>query len=192
MTWGDKNKAWLNKPDWQYKLTMMVNSKNILLEIIESLNSNDVDYIIAGGVAVVLQGVERLTMDLDTAVSLEGDNVKRFLKTMEELRLVPRLPVKAETLLDPEKIKIMVEEKNALVFTFIDPDLPMRQVDFFILKELSYKSLKDGFEEMDLNGEKIKVLTKEKLIELKLKVTPKRDKDLSDIKELQKLIKNEK
>lgn len=170
----------------------MKNSKNILIEIIENLNSEKVDYIIAGGVAVVLHGVERLTMNLDTAVSLEKNNVEKFLKVMKRLQLVPRLPVSAESLLDPEKIKIMVEEKNALVFTFIDPKLPIRQVDFFMLKELSYESLKNDFEEMDLGGEKIKVLSKNKLVELKLRVNPMRDKDLSDIKELQKLILNEK
>lgn len=50
--------------------------------------------------------------------------------------MVPRLPVGPESLLDPEKIKIMVEEKNALVFTFIDPDSPMRDKDLFDIREL--------------------------------------------------------
>lgn len=169
----------------------MKNSKNILIEIIEALSSEKVNYIIAGGVAAVLQGVERLTMDLDTAVSLEKENVEKFLKVMSSLGLIPRLPVNANSLLDSEKIKVMVEEKNALVFTFIDPESPMRQVDFFMMKELSYESLKNDIEEMDLEGIKIKVLTKQKLVELKLKVSPMRDKDLFDIKELQRLILNE-
>lgn len=166
----------------------MNNPKNTLLEIVNVLNDKGVGYIIAGGVAVVLQGVERLTMDLDVAVSLEKENVEKFLDAMEELNLVPRLPVPAESLLDPEKIKIMCEEKNAMVFTFIDPQLPIRQVDFFLSRELSYESLKNDFEEMDLDGQNIKVLKKEKLVELKLRVNPMRDKDMSDIKELQKRI----
>lgn len=166
----------------------MRDQKNSLLEIVNVLNSKRVNYIIAGGVAVVLQGVERLTMDLDAAVSLEKENVERFLEAMKELNLEPRLPVPAESLLDSEKIRIMCEEKNALVFTFIDPKSPIRQVDFFLASELSYDSLKNDFEEMDLEGKKIKVLTKKKLVELKLRVNPMRDKDMSDIKELQKRI----
>lgn len=166
-------------------------SKNSLLDIVSVLNSNDVDYIIAGGVAVVLQGVERLTMDLDAAVALDENNIKKFLNAMKELELVPRLPVSADSLLDAEKIRIMCEEKNALVFTFIDPKTPIRQVDFFLSKELSYESLKNDVEEMDLDGHKIKVLNKQKLVELKLRVNPMRDKDLSDIKELQKRILDE-
>lgn len=170
----------------------MDNSKNILIEIIEALNAEKVDYIIGGGVAVVLHGVERLTMDLDTAVSLERKNIEKFIKVMNSLGLIPRLPVDASTLLDSEKIKIMVEEKNALVFTFIDPKTPIRQVDFFLSDMLSYESLKNDTEEMSLDDQTIHVLTKKKLVELKLQVNPMRDKDLSDIKELQKLILNEK
>ncbi len=166
----------------------MSDSKNSLLEIVNVLNAKNVDYIIAGGVAVVLQGVERLTMDLDAAVSLKKENIEKFLEAMEELGLEPRLPVPPESLLDPEKIRVMCEEKNALVFTFIDPESPIRQVDFFLSSELSYESLKNDYEEMDLDGRKIKVLTKKKLVELKLRVNPMRDKDMSDIKELQKRI----
>ena len=169
----------------------MDNSKNILIEIIEALSAEKVDYIIAGGVAVVLHGVERLTMDLDTSVSLEENNIKKFLKVMKELGLEPRLPVEATVLLDPKKIKVMVEEKNALVFTFIDPKSPIRQVDFFLTKILSYDSLKNDTEKMNIGGQEINVLTKKKLVELKLQINPMRDKDLSDIKELQKLILNE-
>ena len=169
----------------------MSDQKNSLIDIVSVLNSNKVDYIIAGGVAVVLQGVERLTMDLDAAVSLEKKNIQKFLKSMEELNLVPRLPIPPESLLDSEKIRVMFEEKNALVFTFIDPTCPIRQVDFFLSNDLSYESLKNDYEEMEVDGYMIKVLSKKKLVELKLKVNPMRDKDLSDIKELQKRILND-
>jgi hypothetical protein len=164
----------------------MSDPKNSLLEIVNTLNFKGVDYIIAGGVAVVLQGVERLTMDLDAAVSLDEKNIQKFLEAMKELGLEPRVPVPAEVLLDLEKMKIICEEKNALVFTFIDPNSPIRQVDFLLASELSYDSLKNDFEIMDLDGQQIKVLTKKKLVELKLRVNPIRDKDMSDIKELQK------
>lgn len=65
---------------FQDKIKHMENSKNLLIEIIEALNFEKVDYIIAGGVAVVLHGVERLTMDLDTAVSLDKKMLKNLLR----------------------------------------------------------------------------------------------------------------
>jgi len=167
-------------------------NENILLNIIQHLNDKKIDYIVAGGVAVVLQGVERLTMDLDLAVDQSKENIQKFIDAMSELGLVPRLPVPAETLLDEDKKRVMVEEKNALVFTFIDPKVPLRQVDFFMAPGLSYDELLPEIEEFDLDGTKIKVVSKKKLVELKLNVDPMRDKDLFDIKELQRLINSEK
>lgn len=79
-----------------------------------------------------------------------------------------------------------------MVFTFIDPTCPIRQVNFFLTKELSYENLKDHIDLLDFDGTPIKVLSKKKLVELKLNINPMRDKDLIDIKELQRLILDEK
>ena len=167
-------------------------SEKLLIDIIFELQKCGIDFLIAGGVAVVLHGVERLTMDLDLAVSLEKENVLKFIGVMEKLNLIPRLPVPATFLLDSDKIKMVVEQKNALVFTFIDPDVPLRQVDFFIAPGLSYAELVGDTVSFDLDGRKINVLSKQKIVELKLNISPMRDKDMFDIKELQRLINNEK
>lgn len=169
----------------------MKETNAILVEILNKLNKANVKFLIAGGVAVVLHGVERLTMDIDTSISFEKDNVEKFLKVMTDLGLTPRLPMPAETLLDDEKMKIMCEEKNALVFTFIHPENPTKQIDVFLDENLKYENLIDSCIDMKLDSGNLKVLSKEKLVELKLKVDPMRDKDMFDIKELQKLINNE-
>lgn len=114
---------------------------NTLLGVIQSLHSHNVKFIVAGGVAVVLQGVERLTMDLDTSVALDSENIQNFLLTMQTLGLVPRAPVNPEVLLDSSKRDLMVSEKGALDFTFYDPKNVTIQVDFFMSPELSYDKL---------------------------------------------------
>ena len=43
-------------------------------EIISALVDHDVDFIIGGGVACVLHGVERVTMDVDIAVATDAEN----------------------------------------------------------------------------------------------------------------------
>lgn len=169
----------------------MKNSNAALVDILNKLNDTGVKFVIAGGVAVVLHGVERLTMDIDASISFEEENIKKFLTVMDDLGLKPRLPVPAETLLDKEKVRIMIEEKNALVFTFIHPENSIKQVDVFLTDNLKYENLIDSCVDMELDGGILKVLSKEKLVELKLKVDPMRDKDMFDIKELQKLINNE-
>ncbi|OFZ36481.1 MAG: hypothetical protein A2504_09415 [Bdellovibrionales bacterium RIFOXYD12_FULL_39_22] len=159
--------------------------------IISHLCKCEVKFIIAGGVAVVLQGVERLTMDVDLALQMNKKNIGKFLQAMIDLHMVPRVPVSGDILLSSEKINLMIEQKGAIVFTFIDPRMPLKQVDVFLTPNLSYDSL-DGFtESVKIGGKKIKILSKQKLIELKLQVDPMRDKDLQDIKNLQVLINEE-
>ncbi len=56
--------------------------KNHLTEILLALADARVDFVVAGGVAAVLHGVERVTMDLDLAVDLRPENVQAFLRVM--------------------------------------------------------------------------------------------------------------
>lgn len=157
---------------------------NHLLEIIVALARAEVKFIVCGGVAVVLHGVERMTMDLDLSVDMRKDNIEKLLSVLKKQNLFPRAPVPAEILLDKEKIETIVKEKNALVFTFVDPNLPFRQVDVFITKENDFDALKPYQTEIVLGGETISVISKEKLIEMKKKIQPPRDKDIWDIKAL--------
>lgn len=168
-------------------ITCVVILMNYLYELVRKLAENDVKFIIAGGVAVVLHGVERVTMDLDIAIQLESDNVGRFIEVMKGYHMTPRVPVPAEVLLDRDALRMIVEEKHAVVFTFIDVDMPLKQVDVFLRDELSYETLIPATISVNLAGYKIRVLTREKLIELKKHVTPVRDKDVLDIKALQEL-----
>jgi len=81
----------------------------------------------------------------------------------------------------------MIEEKHAVVFTFIDLNDPMRTVDLFLLPELSYPELRRDADEVRIAGHSILITSKEKLIELKRNVNPIRSKDILDIEELTKL-----
>lgn len=164
--------------------------KNHIKDIIYALIESKVEFIIGGGVAAVLQGVERVTMDLDLAVNMHHHNLSIFIDVMKNLKLVPRVPIPAEMLLDPEKVDMMIKEKNALVFTFIDIDFPVRQVDLFLKKSHSYEILKNDADLFEIEGKSFNAISKKKLIELKKSVVPPRKKDLWDIEVLENLIKN--
>jgi predicted nucleotidyltransferase len=161
---------------------------NHLKEIIISLAAAEIKFVICGGVAVVLHGVERLTMDIDLAVSMETDNLSAMINVMHDIDMTPRVPVPAETLLDPDMRKIMVQEKNALVFTFIDIKNPYRQVDIFLQNENLYQEIIRDSSVVEICGYKISVISIEKLIQMKKEVNPPREKDLSDIRELMKIM----
>jgi len=162
---------------------------NHLEEILVELETHNIKFIVCGGVAAVLHGVERMTMDIDISLDLDNTNLKKFLHVIKKMNLKPRIPIPPESILDPEKRKKMIEEKGALVFTFIDPDKLFRQIDIFLEEDKSYKQLYDYIEKINIGGAEINILSIEKLIEMKKNIDPPRGKDLLDIKELELILK---
>ena len=159
---------------------------NPYTEILTELARAKVDFIIGGGVACVLHGVERVTMDVDLAVLMHPSNLERFLAVMCQLRLKPRVPIPPESLLVPETVRLMVEDKQALVFSFLDPDRPLRHVDIFLRPDLSYESLLPDSEWIELDQVRLRVIGKRRLLALKLGIQPARLKDAIDIEFLKK------
>jgi len=54
-------------------------------EILELLNQHEVEYIVVGGVAAVIQGAPVTTFDIDTLVRISEENATRLLRVLEEL-----------------------------------------------------------------------------------------------------------
>ncbi len=162
-------------------------SQNHLTDFLVELAKNEVRFIICGGVAAVLHGVERMTLDLDITIDMEYSNIVKFLSVVKHLQLVPRAPIPCETLLDPEKIKVLIEEKNARVFTFTDKEKPWRQIDVFLTDDNAYNRIISDTEIMIIGGYRMQVVTKERLIQMKQAITPVREKDIHDIQILTKM-----
>lgn len=160
-------------------------------DMLLALARQHVDFIVAGGVAAVLHGVPRVTFDLDISVNMTPDNIGKLLAVMREEGLQPRAPVPAEALMDAEAVRKMVREKGALVFTFLDPGDPLRHVDVFLTRELSYEQLSGQAEGVELQGHRIRILSARYLLKLKEAVRPPRDKDILDILYLRKLAEPE-
>ena len=155
-----------------------------LAETLCSLADRAVNFVVAGGVALVLHGVNRITYDLDLAVAPDPANLRLFLDEIARLAFVPRAPVSPDSLLDPEMVQRMVQEKHAIVFSFWSPDEPYKQIDIFLTKENSFADLFEDAEIIQLRGRRIKVASKRKLIEMKERIRPRREKDIQDIRAL--------
>ena len=65
-------------------------------DVFEKLNQKKVRYCVAGGVAAVLHGVMRMTIDLDLIIDMSPDNIDKFFEALSELGYRPRVPVTAE------------------------------------------------------------------------------------------------
>ena len=158
-------------------------------KILKELVDAGVDFILGGGVACVLHGVERVTMDVDVAIHMDSTNWDRLIGVMNKMGLLPRAPVRPETLIDPKVRQAMVEEKQALVFTFVHPDEPILQLDTFLRPELSYEALKPHAQWLEIGELRCQVISPAKLLALKKEIRPQRPKDLLDIAVLESKIK---
>jgi hypothetical protein len=162
-----------------------------LYELLGELAKLSVKFVVCGGVACVIHGVERSTYDLDLSVSLDKENLKKIIDVAKKFNLIPRIPEPVENLLDEKIRENWIKNKSALVYTFISSAGPL-QLDIF----LSYPK---SFEELYKNGEIVKiddfeflVSSKSDLIFAKEAIEPLRDKDKQDIKELKRLINDQK
>jgi predicted nucleotidyltransferase len=164
--------------------------KDELLELTKELTKRGVDFVICGGVACVLQGVERATYDLDIAVSFESRNIEKLISTAKARSLIPRIPEPVEKLLDEQQRKLWIKKKGALVYTFAANDSPL-QLDIFLTELIPFGELKKNASIFEIEEFKFLVCSKKQLIKLKKLIHPLRDKDLQDIKELEKLIDEE-
>jgi len=154
-------------------------------EILAVLNTAKVDYVVVGGLAVILHGYLRATADIDLVVGLAPDNCRRALDALGSIGFRPRLPVSIEDFADPAIRKEWIEQKNMLVFQLWDPGNPMRSLDIFVREPIPFERLLGDAVEKDIDGMAVRVASIEHLVEMKQAAG--RARDLEDIAKLRAL-----
>jgi len=165
--------------------------ENYLKEMLVTLADAGVEFVVGGGVACVLHGVERVTLDLDVAVQMNAPNLDRLIHAVERLNLQPRVPVSLADIADPDFVHSMVTEKGALVFSLADFNNPLRHLVIFLSPVVSFERLSKGAKWLDIGDAKVRVASKELLIQVKNQITHLRPKHVLDVQELSKLIEEE-
>jgi hypothetical protein len=125
-----------------------------LLKLIEEFQINNVKFIVCGGIACVLHGVERATVDIDLSVEMKTKNLKKIIEISKRTGLKPRIPEPVENLLDEKIRKKWINEKGALTYTFISEKTPL-QVDIFFDYPKSYEELLIDCDIFDIEGIKL-------------------------------------
>ena len=157
-----------------------------LVEVMTALVQAEVDFVVVGGVAVVLQGHPRMTADLDVVLDLEQDNVLRAVSALQALGLVARLPVMAEELADPERRREWTTQRNMTVFSFHDPVDPRREVDIFVDPPIDAGELARSARRVQLGHATVQVASIDHLI--RMKRIAGRPQDIADIDALQRIL----
>jgi len=91
--------------------------------VFSALNERGVRYLIAGGVAVILHGYVRATLDLDVIVDLDSEQARGAIEALSELGLVPRVPVDPLQFADPAARSSWIRDRGMQVFTMLDPEI---------------------------------------------------------------------
>jgi hypothetical protein len=161
------------------------NESMFFRDFFQALSDHAVRYVVVGGVAVALHGVNRFTADIDLAIGLDDMNLRSFLSVMDEFGMVPRAPLPAEELLDATRRRMWHDEKGMTAFTFHHPSKIMQQVDIFIEEDIPFESLAGDAVVFSVFGIDVPVVSLDHLRQMKLKAA--RPQDLADVDALNEL-----
>lgn len=157
----------------------------IYLELLKALEDKSIRYVVVGGVAVVLHGFVRATMDLDLIVSLEAGNTGKFLQLVKELGYRPRVPVLLEDFANAEKRKTWVKTKGMRVFSLHHSKRVQELVDVFVEEPIPFDELYARRIQVSVDGCPIQVASSQDLKTLKRQAG--RPQDIQDVQALEEL-----
>ena len=155
------------------------------LAVFRALDAAAVRYVVVGGLAVVLHGHPRMTVDLDVVVDLAPEPAARAMEVLSSLGLLPRLPVPAAAFADPDVRGHWVRERNLQVFSLYDPADPFREVDVFATEPLPFEELFDASEVLTVDSTSVRVASLGHLVAMKRAVG--RPQDVEDVRALERL-----
>lgn len=157
--------------------------------VLTPLERAGVRYLVVGGVAVVLHGYLRTTLDLDLVLQLESDNLDLALKALAGLGFQPQAPVPLSAFADPQIRESWLREKNMTVFSLWHPDQPGFAVDLFIQEPFDFDAAYDRAMRVSLQGIQATVVSRDDLVAMKRAAG--RLRDLEDIAALAELAEDE-
>ena len=140
-----------------------------------------------GGLATVLHGYARLTVDIDLMVDLAPEQAKKVISILTTLGFVPQLPLNPSDFANPQTRKTWNTEKNMQVFSMIDPRNPLRIVDLFVENPIPFEDLWSRSTNVPIDTVSIRIASLTDLIHLKRLAG--RPQDLIDIKNLEQIQK---
>jgi hypothetical protein len=145
-------------------------SRSDIPSLIGLLAAADIQFIIVGGMAAVVQGVPVTTFDLDIVHSRDEANTKKLLALLKTIHARYRGHPPEKTL-EPSETAFL-GRGHQLLYT----DLGALDVLGAIEGGLEYQDLLAHSIEVQLRGKTVKILTLEKLADLKSRSTYEKDR----------------
>lgn len=161
-------------------------------QVLAAFEKADVRYLVVGGVAIVLHGHLRTTLDLDLVIQLETENLSRALRVLTDLGFEPRAPVPLEAFADQKTRESWFHDKNMTVFSLWHPEDVGFAIDLFVEEPFDFREVYQRALIAQLPETRVTVIGLEDLIRMKREVgRPKDQEDIEALLRLQQAMKNE-
>jgi len=146
------------------------------------LAAAQVRFVLVGGLALVLHGLDRLTADVDLVIDLSAESAKRAVQALTAAGYRPLAPVDPIALADPAQRKEWQAVRNMQVFSFWDSTNARPTVDIMLESAVPFEDLWAAASLMNIGGLEVRVASIEHLI--RMKTAAGRAQDLTDIERL--------
>jgi len=156
-----------------------------MFDLLKMLAEAKVEFVLVGGLAVALRGYQRVTMDVDVVVAMDGKNLQQFMSAAKAAGLRPTIPVPIESLAQPELIDQWYREKGMLAFSLRGNETMATVLDVLVRPVVAFPDLRRDASLVKVGAVDIPVASIAHLIAMKTGTG--RSKDAIDIEELRKL-----
>ena len=156
--------------------------------LFSSLNKESVKYMVAGGIAVNLYGIERATADIDIILKLDKKNLLKFVKVAKKLGLKPKLPLALDDFIDAERRKGWIVDKDMVVYSLYDAKNPFFLLDIFVEEPFNFDEVYEERKKIEFENTIIPLVPIKVLIVMK--ENSDRPQDKADTFYLKKIIED--
>ncbi len=155
------------------------------LDLFRALDRHHVQYLLIGGLAVSLHGIERATMDVDITVAMTPENLAALTEMAAALGLTPVLPVPLQSLQNLDVLKQWHAERHLAAFALRTPELAGVTMDVLLFPPVDFSDMLPHAVVFDVAGVAVRVASIDDLIALKQAVG--RPIDVADIEHLRRI-----
>jgi hypothetical protein len=152
------------------------------LSVFQEFERRGIRYVLVGGLAVLLHGVDRLTADIDLVVDLAPEEASKAVAALLDLGFKPHAPVDPRQFADPAVREGWRRDSGMLVLSFWDPENRRPTVDLFVDYPMDFVLLFASSSLIPLTDAKIRVASVDHLVDIKQAAG--RPKDLEDVRRL--------
>jgi hypothetical protein len=148
------------------------------LSVLAAFQAREVRYVVVGGLAVLLHGVDRLTADIDLVVDLAPEQASKAIDVLMELGFKAHAPVDPRQFADAAVRESWRQDFDMVVMSFWDPENRRPTIDLFAEYPMDFEILFRDSLLMPLSSTAVRVASVDHLVAIKQSAG--RPKDLDD------------